>query len=623
MKLLVAFLTSALASAAVARAQAPAFEVFPSGSAAAYHFNLERNFYSSPATAERERQQIVSRATALAARARHLTSASELYDVLAASDSVARLAGRQYAYLSLRTAINTQDAAAQRSMSDFAAAIDPPLSEVGRVLGALPPSQFRAYESKDPRLQKYEYAARLAREDQSHTLDSLGEQTVDQLEPIATSWGPSLFQTLLAGTNWGSVEVAGRVLDVRLNGNEIRNHPDRSVREKGYRLGQAGIASRRDIYAFILSRQARARDAIARIRKWPDYPAQTYAAAALDRPWVVSVLAELATRGDINKAYERRRNDEIRRGLGIDSVRPWDLTAPSPGRAAPRFTIQQATRHVVDAAAPLGESYIRELRMLLDPANGRLDLVPRENRVDRPGFSTGSVGYPSMFFQGRFEGFTEDLIILAHEAGHGVQNMLMDSAHVLPRYAAGPSYFTESFAMLSELLLLEHLARSDELKADRHTFERRLLEDGLELFRNAHESTVELQLYDSVAAGRFLDADAVERLMQAVGSKFSIWYGPGSEKELAWVQPIQFYTRPLYRVNYVIAKLLALRYLDMLHQDPVNFRARYGALLRNGYDAPPADLLKRFLAIDLADSKALVLSASRVLDRWLASYMKE
>jgi oligoendopeptidase F len=101
-----------------------------------------------------------------------------------------------------------------------------------------------------------------------------------------------------------------------------------------------------------------------------------------------------------------------------------------------------------------------------------------------------------------------------------------------------------------------------------------------------------------------------------VGSRFSIWLGPGSERELAWAQPIQFYTRPLYRVNYVIAKLLALRYLDLLHQDPSGFRARYAALLRNGYDAPPTTMLKRFLDIDFADSKALVGSASKVLDEW-------
>ena len=614
----VAVLTLPLLSAVPVRAQTGTFDPFPNGSAAAYRFNLERNFYASPEIAEREAQQILVRATGLAERAARVANASQLCAVLAGWDSVARLAGRQYAYFTLRSNIDTQDAGAQRSMGAFAGAFEPLGSAVNGALGTISAARFDTYQASDARLRKYAYAAELARRAQARRVDSASERTANQLAATATSWGPSLFQRTNAGINFGSVDVGGRVLDVRRNGNEIRNHPDRSVREKGYKLNQAGLASRRDTFAFILSRQAQARNSIARLRRFPDYPTQYYATNELDRTWVASMLSELAARADINKTYERRRKEELRRELGIDTVHWWDLTAPSPGRAAPRFTIQEATRHVVAAAAPLGEAYVRELLAMLDPANGRLDLVPRENRVDRPGFSTGSVGYPSMFFQGRFEGFSDDLVILAHEAGHAVQNVLMDSANVLPRYAFGPSYFTESFATFSALLLLEHLAQSDELAADRLVFRRRLLEDGLELFRNGYESMLELQLYDSVSAGRLLDADAVERLTQTVGSQFTIWLGPGSERGLAWVQPIQFYTWPLYRVNYVIAKLLALRYLDMLHQDPSGFRTRYAALLRNGYDAPPGVLLKRFLGIDFADTKALVGSATKVLDEWVS-----
>jgi oligoendopeptidase F len=328
----------------------------------------------------------------------------------------------------------------------------------------------------------------------------------------------------------------------------------------------------------------------------------------------------VAARAWINKRYEQKRIAEIRRELGYDTVHVWDLTAPAKGASPPRFTISEATARIIDAAAPLGAGYVRELRALLDPANGRLDLVARPNRVDRPGFSTGSVGYPSMFFQGRFEGYVEDVVILAHEAGHAVQNMLMDSAKVLPRYAGGPSYFTESFALLSELLFLEHQTKSASTAQARHFFARHLLEDGLDLFRNGLESLVEQEIYDSTAAGRTLDAAALEALMQKRGEGFSLWFGPAGERRFAWVQPLQLYTRPLYRVNYVIGKLLALRYLELYHDSPAEFTRRYGALLRNGYDAPPQELLRRFLGVDMSDTDALVASATKVLERWVAEY---
>ena len=609
------------ATSPVLSAQTPSrFEPFPQGLTAAYRFNLERNFFATPAAEAEARRELGTRAERLRNATRRIDGARALYQVLTLSDTIARLAGRHYAYLSLRNAIDTRDAEAQRAMSEVAGLAEPPLGEVNRILGTLPPARLAEYVRTEPRLARYEYAALLARRDQAHRLDSTAERTLSAMEATATSWGPALFRSTLSGTPWGTVQTSDGPLDFRRNGNEIRNHRDRAVREQGHRLGQQGIDSRKDIYAFILTRQAAARNTVAAQRRWADYPTQFYAAGALTPAAVRSLLASVATRAELNKRYERARIAEVKRDLGVDSVHVWDLTAPSKSGSVPRFTIIQATQHIQRAAEPLGQHYGRELRALLDPANGRLDLVARDNRVDRPGFSTGSVGYPSMFFQGRFEGYVEDLVILAHEAGHAVQNMLMDSANVLPRYASGPSYFTESFATLSQLLLLEHLVSTSRDSVERRYFQRRLLEDALELFRNAHESLFELQLYDSVAAGRLLSPEEIERLMQSVGVQFSTWFGAGSERQLAWVQPIQFFTWPLYRANYVIAKLLALRYLDLLHQDPTGFRTRYQALLSNGYDAPPEELLQRFLALDLSDTDTMAAAATRVIEQWLAAY---
>ncbi|HJU64772.1 MAG TPA: M3 family metallopeptidase, partial [Gemmatimonadaceae bacterium] len=579
-----------------------------------------RNFFPTPAAEAQARRDLVARAERLGAAIRRIDGARALYRVLASSDTVSRLAGRHYAYLSLRNAIDTRDAEAQGAISAIAGQLEPVQQEVNRILGSLPPARLAQYETTEPRLGRYRYAALLARRDREHRLDSTAERTLAAVEASATTWGPALFQTTLNGTPWGTVQTADGPLDFRRNGNEIRNHRDRAVREHGYRLGQQGIESRKDIYAFILTRQAAARNAVARERRWADYPTQFYAAGDLTPAGVRTLLASVAKHAELNKRYERARIAEVKRDLGYDTVHVWDITAPSKIGAVPRFTIVRATERIQEAAEPLGEHYRRELRALLDPANGRLDLVARPNRVDRPGFSTGSVGYPSMFFQGRFEGYVEDLVILGHEAGHAVQNMLMDSANVLPRYAGGPSYFTESFATLSQLLLLEHLVSTSRDSIERRYFQRRVLEDGLELFRNAHESLIELQMYDSVAAGRLLTADGMEQLTQSIGVQFSSWFGAHSERRLAWVQPIQFFTWPLYRVNYVIAKLLALRYLDLLHQDPAGFQARYESLLSNGYDAPPAELLKRFLGLDLSDTDNMVAGATRVLEHWLAEY---
>ena len=153
-------------------------------------------------------------------------------------------------------------------------------------------------------------------------------------------------------------------------------------------------------------------------------------------------------------------------------------------------------------------------------------------------------------------------------------------------------------------------------RAHKIFFLQELITQGAEVFRAAWESLLEQRIFDSVASGKVLRADDLEAMTQQTASRFSIWFGPGSEKKPAWLQPNLFFTRPLYRVNYVYSKLLALRYLDLLHRDRNDFSRQYEALLRNGYDAPPDALLRQFVGVSLADP-ALIASATKVLESWL------
>jgi oligoendopeptidase F len=118
-----------------------------------------------------------------------------------------------------------------------------------------------------------------------------------------------------------------------------------------------------------------------------------------------------------------------------------------------------------------------------------------------------------------------------------------------------------------------------------------------------------------VRLGGQFNADDIEVFTQATASRFSVWFAPGSERRLAWLQPTQFFTRPLYRVNYVYSKLLAFRYFDLLRKRPRQFSVCYKALLSNGYDAPPNVLLRRSVDIGL-DDPALIDSAMRLLEMW-------
>ena len=75
------------------------------------------------------------------------------------------------------------------------------------------------------------------------------------------------------------------------------------------------------------------------------------------------------------------------------------------------------------------------------------------------------------------------------------------------------------------------------------------------------------------------------------------------------------YEDPFYDTNYVYGSLLALNFYSMYSHDPEHFAPRYIALMKNGFDAPPAILLKRFLDLDLHDPRLFTNAMSVFEDK--------
>lgn len=595
----------------------PPFDPFPGGIAASYHFDLARNFFRTPEQEAAEWRLVEARLARLDSLARGaVRSADALLGALRLQDSLDLEVQRHAAYLELRYDADTRQEEARAASARLLAAAGRPYGTFAAALRSLADDDLARLERERPELRRYRFALDGIRGSAAPRLEPAAQRVVGALAPHATGWGAQLFAATVASTDFGTVATPAGELSVSRDYAALAASPDRRVRREGYQRNERGLAQHREVYAAILTRTAAALDAVSRARGWPDHPSESYAGRYLDRARVVALLDSLAAAAEVNRRFERAVVEHQRRTLALDTVHTWDLSVPEPGVTLPRFTITEATRLVLDATRPLGADYARELALLLDPTNGRLDVAPAPYRVSRQGFSTGLVGFPSTFYQGAFAGYVEDVVTLAHESGHAVQNMLMTAGGVLPRYAAGPAYFTESFAGLSELLVLEALYRRAPDRAHRIYWLQRLVAQGAGVFRNGWESRLEQQLFDSVAAGRRPGADDIEAMTQATAARYSVWFGPGSERRLAWVQPTQFYTRPLYRINYVYANLLALRYLDLLHRDPSAFARRYGALLGNGYDAPPDALLRRFVDTRL-DDPALVRGAARVLASWV------
>jgi oligoendopeptidase F len=194
----------------------------------------------------------------------------------------------------------------------------------------------------------------------------------------------------------------------------------------------------------------------------------------------------------------------------------------------------------------------------------------------------------------------------------------MSEHGVSPLYADGPHFLFESFASFSEMLLADALEAGERDPARRRFFHEQFLDGkATVMFVAGPEAALEQAVYAGAQDGTLHGAADLDALTQKIFARYSIW--PEREPELRshWMAIPLMYEDPFYDLNYVYAGLLALEYSALQKQDPQGFATRYTALLEHGFDAPPAELLKTYLGIDLDDRK-LVTDALRVLEAKMA-----
>jgi oligoendopeptidase F len=214
-------------------------------------------------------------------------------------------------------------------------------------------------------------------------------------------------------------------------------------------------------------------------------------------------------------------------------------------------------------------------------------------------------------FVGNFGGTYKDMSVIAHEGGHAVHRALMSGHKVRPVYAEAPHYLFESFAIFNELLLADYLAAHAATPAEKRYYDEQFLDvKGLDYIRGAQDAALEQAFYDAPLH----KADDLDALTLKIDAQFTQW-----PQKNRWEAMGLAYEDPLYNVNYLYGGLLALQYYKLWKASPQTFSPAYVALLQNGFDDTPANLLKRFLKIDLNDEAILVANAQSVAEEKLAA----
>ena len=591
------------------------FQPIPPDVVSKYHWDLAKTFYGSEDLWEKDlaqAKQLVEEVQQY--KGKVTSSGSLLYELSQKLERLNLLSQKVYVYRYLQYSINTklqaQLADAEQTTSEIAARV----AFVNTELRRISEQDLDRLISQEPKLELYRFFLQSNTRYKPHTLSSEEEELLAGLSPDLFSWQGQIFQKLIDRTRFSELKTSEeQKVNIYRDRQILSKDQNRDVRKNSALKLYEEYSNNADLFGFTFIKQAKTANNVAQIRKFKDAFESSLFDAYLTNEQVESFFQAIEKHAPVMKRYIQIRKNRIKAVSGIDPVEPWDMEVVPKDYKRPRFTILEATDIIQNALAFHGKDYSDDLARLMDPNNRRLDIVKGENR--RPGaFAWGIYGSPLVFYSFTYHGFSDDVQTMAHEAGHVVHYDLIAQNKVPFVYADGPSYFTESFAMLNEFATLDYLFNQATAKEDKIFYLQEWLSVALRRFFDiVMRSEFEYLAYQKVLKNEITEPDQLHQLWKQEGLKY---VGEDYEKhdflKYNWTFTPHYFSSPRYYINYMFANLMAISYYQRHHSDP-SFDAKYVALMKSGFPDTPVNLLQKHLNLNPFDPAA-VQDAVKILE---------
>lgn len=589
-----------------------AFEPFTEEGKKLFKFDLKKNFYQ---TEEDFKKDVIKAKELIAKIEEHKgkvgTSSKELFDLFSLISAYTDIYYKLYAYGEFTEAINTKDRKPYETYLEISSEGESKTAFVKVELQSLLKDKFQEYLKELPELKIYEYSINDILRKSPHLLSKEKEEILSKLSPTRFEWQGVLFQLMFDRTKFDEIEFQGKNYDTGRDFEGLLRNPSRQIREKTFRSYFKTLESISDVCGFGLYHLMKSLNEEANLRGFQTYYDQTLFESYLTREEIKNILGQIKENSDIYKDYQNYKIENAKKRENCDTAEIWDIELPPKDAEEPRFTAEKATETVVKALSPLGEKYLSELSALLDPKNGRLDIVGGPNR--RQGaFCEAGFG----FFQDNFQGYLSDISTLAHESGHAIHHRLVLLNRKGEMFSQGPPYLTESFAMFNEYLLRDYLMKTLKSEKEKKAIIYDQLNEEMYLWELARRAEFEMVSYDKVASQEIKDSEGFNKVCLEVGKEYDIFFDRYPELKVLWMRKHHYWTVPAYYKNYVLAQILAMKYFELYKKDPKGFTKNYVAMVESGMDREPQKLLKDFLGIDFNDKNLLKDTLKMVKDHF-------
>lgn len=287
----------------------------------------------------------------------------------------------------------------------------------------------------------------------------------------------------------------------------------------------------------------------------------------------------------------RELDEKRRKDLGIDVLRPYDLSVDPKSRPPlqpfdPKDIegFVSTTKKLFERLSPALAEEFESLR-----THGNLDLDSRKGK--QPGGYQASLDeskQPFIFMNAA--GSQRDVETLLHEGGHAFHFIASAANEPLTFLRSAPMEFCEVASMAMEALSSEHFDLFYPNAEDATRAKESYLEGLIRFFPwMATIDQFQHWLYTNVGHTREQRRDAWLDLLNRFGGLAS-WDGYETGRESSWQRQLHLFHCPFYYVEYGIAQLGAMQMWMKAKEDPQRALANYRAALKLGGTKPLPEL---------------------------------
>ena len=388
--------------------------------------------------------------------------------------------------------------------------------------------------------------------------------------------------------------VDGEALPLEPTLNLLQDPRPAKRRAAAEALGETLKAHERT-FALITNTLAKDRDIGDRWRGFTDVADARHLSNRVERDVVDALLQA------VQAAYPRLSHRYYRmkaRWFGVDSLDYWDRNAPlpdAPEALVPwtdaRDTILEAYRSFSPEMAGIARDFF---------GNGWIDAPIR------PGKAPGAFSHPTTpsahpYILVNYQGRPRDVMILAHELGHGVHQVLAAPNGAL--MAPTPLTLAETASVFGEMLTFRSVRERTTDPRARFALLASKVEDMLNtVVRQIAFYSFERKLHEERRSGELTVERIGELWMSVQGESLgpAIRFGPGYETFWSYVP--HFIHSPFYVYAYAFGDCLVNSLYGVYERAPQGFAERYLAMLSAGGSKGYTELLAPF-GLDAHDPK--------------------